>query len=146
MHDASEVLSALYENLTEVAKANAQPHLLDRIFGLDVQVCCCVQNPVAYAMTFVSSDAMMHALHVSSMSVLVRNNSSYLCLAAPLSWQHAYSLRTVHCVQSLCSFLDCVYTATASLFEAPTCNNIALLARAPWIGRPESTHVLCDYR
>ena len=54
MHDASEVLSALYENLSEVAKANAQPHLLDRIFGLDVQVCCPVHNSVSSVRTLVS--------------------------------------------------------------------------------------------
>lgn len=39
MHDAGEVLGVLYERLTNVARRNGQPRMLERIFGLNVQVC-----------------------------------------------------------------------------------------------------------
>lgn len=38
MSDAAEVLMAIYEHLTPVAAKTAEPHLIDTIFGLHIQV------------------------------------------------------------------------------------------------------------
>lgn len=38
MSDAAELLMAIYEHLTPVAARTAEPHLIDTIFGLHIQV------------------------------------------------------------------------------------------------------------
>lgn len=38
MSDAAELMVAVYEHLTPMAARTAQPHLLNEIFGLHVQV------------------------------------------------------------------------------------------------------------